>query len=630
MKPLIVLFSVLTFAATLPAAGADAPKAPDLMPVTQLETPEHDPVDIVRDKRARAVIYVADPDPNEKLKTLVDELVEVIKLSTGAEIPIVKTRPRRRQPAIVIGDCKQAREAGIKAGKLPPEGFVVKTAKNRIYLVGSTAKVPLNNSTGPFVTDGTAWAVADFLERFVGVRWYWPADVGGRTIVKTTDLTVPPAHYSDAPVFRKRTHHPEVYWLPASISLPKASDSRQLLSYLHSSAKPKKVDMSRVLTCLRNGNSLPCNIRVHQPQGVPHRSEEWIKKHGPLGAAYSDGTLSPSLMCYTAQATYDLFIQAAEQLWDEHKSGQNWISDLCFNVSPGDEPVICYCVECNRLLNPPAEARHGQPGGQASRIMGTFVKRLCDETKRRWPGKKVMYLPYWNYALCPEGIDFPGNLVVEICTSGFPLFRQASVREPLEKNLRAWSRKVGGKITTWEYSCWVTHWTRAPIQYPHLLQDYYRTNREILAGSFINGGAFDEWGRTAPSLYCWMRVLWNPDVDIEATLDEMCKRLYRKGAEPSRELLRLMCDRWENTPWSEDAYSAGGSQLPATIFSETWPPEVTDRMEQLWRQAREEMKDDPVALQRFGYWNWTFEAFLREARAVARKRKTSPHPGVSP
>ena len=220
--------------------------------------------------------------------------------------------------------------------------------------------------------------------------------------------------------------------------------------------------------------------------------------------------------------------------------------------------------------------------------------------------------------------------MVEVATSGFPLFRQSSVREPVEKNLRAWSRKVGGKITTWEYSCWVTHWTRAPMQYPHLLQDYYRTNRDILSGSFINGGAFDEWGRTAPSLYCWMRLLWNPDVDIEATLDEMCKRLYRQGAEPSRELLRLMCDRWENTPWSEDAYSAGGEQLPVTVFSETWPPEVTGRMEHLWRQAREKMKDDPVALQRFGYWNWTFEAFLREARAVERKRKAAPDSGASP
>ncbi|MEI6149358.1 MAG: hypothetical protein WCS01_09710 [bacterium] len=36
-------------------------------------------------------------------------------------------------------------------------------------------------------------------------------------------------------------------------------------------------------------------------------------------------------------------------------------------------------------------------------------------------------------------------------------------------------------------------------------------------------------------------------------------------------------------------------------------------MEKLWRQAREEMKDDPVALARFDYWTWTFEAFLKEA-----------------
>ena len=50
------------------------------------------------------------------------------------------------------------------------------------------------------------------------------------------------------------------------------------------------------------------------------------------------------------------------------------------------------------------------------------------------------------------------------------------------------------------------------------------------------------------------------------------------------------------------------------MFSDTWPPDVAARLEKLWRQAREQLKDDPVALQRFEYWNWTFELFIKEAR----------------
>jgi len=81
--------------------------------------------------------------------------------------------------------------AGINAAQLPAEGFVVRTAPNQVYLVGSTQGG--DNS-------GTAWAVADFLERFVGVRWYWPAQYGGRSVPRRASLAVPPVHYRDQPV----------------------------------------------------------------------------------------------------------------------------------------------------------------------------------------------------------------------------------------------------------------------------------------------------------------------------------------------------------------------------------------------------------------------------------------------
>jgi hypothetical protein len=37
------------------------------------------------------------------------------------------------------------------------------------------------------------------------------------------------------------------------------------------------------------------------------------------------------------------------------------------------------------------------------------------------------------------------------------------------------------------------------------------------------------------------------------------------------------------------------------------------------------MQDDEIALQRFDYWNWTFEAFLKEAQEEwAKAGQTTP------
>jgi len=43
-------------------------------------------------------------------------------------------------------------------------------------------------------------------------------------------------------------------------------------------------------------------------------------------------------------------------------------------------------------------------------------------------------------------------------------------------------------------------------------------------------------------------------------------------------------------------------------------------MKTLRDKALAEMADDPVARQRFLYWTWTFDAFLKEAEDTSQKK----------
>jgi hypothetical protein len=194
------------------------------------------------------------------------------------------------------------------------------------------------------------------------------------------------------------------------------------------------------------------------------------------------------------------------------------------------------------------------------------------------------------------------------------------VRSP-QWTLRAWSKKINGrKLTTWEYSGWGTLPTHAPIQYPHMIQDYYRRNRELLAGSFINGGNSPEWHKSAPTMYVWMRVMWNPEINVDATLDALCERQFGKGAKTARALLKTMCDRWEGIE-SKFLMNPDWGKMADEIFNEAYPPEAVNAMEKLYRQAREEMKNEPEALARFDFWTYTFESFLKEAREARAGKK---------
>jgi hypothetical protein len=147
-----------------------------------------------------------------------------------------------------------------------------------------------------------------------------------------------------------------------------------------------------------------------------------------------------------------------------------------------------------------------------------------------------------------------------------------------------------------------------PVQYPHALQTFYQRNQDVMAGVRLEAGSQSSWTTAAPTFYVWMRVLWNPDLDVDAVLDEMCHRLFGSGAATARELLRQECAQWE-----------GMSRLPrSAFFQKIWPREAVVRMKALRGKALSEMAGDPNARLAFLHWTREFDEFLRTA-AVAHQ-----------
>jgi hypothetical protein len=286
-------------------------------------------------------------------------------------------------------------------------------------------------------------------------------------------------------------------------------------------------------------------------------------------------------------------------------------------VSPADSAVECYCPACRETF--------AKGGGTwidgTSLILGLFVKRMCEAVTHRWPDKKVIYLPYWNYQECPNEVEYPDNLVVMAAMTTYPMPLNAQ-RENFQEatdRLRSWRAKACLPVTQWDYC---VGWTYGPHQYPHLVRDFHRAVRDIAAGTFINGENLGEWTTTAPTLYVWMKALWNPDLDVDAVLDEMCRRLYGKAGATARELIRLECDLWEAGEWRRRRVKVpGGWFVPSGLFRVVWTPDVVRRLKALRDQALAELAEDPVARQRFLYWTWTFDAFLKDAEATHEKKK---------
>jgi formylglycine-generating enzyme required for sulfatase activity len=264
--------------------------------------------------------------------------------------------------------------------------------------------------------------------------------------------------------------------------------------------------------------------------------------------------------------------------------------------------------------------------------MARSLQRLCEAVKQRWPDKKVVFNAL--QAACPKDVQFPDNLVVATAyPEGHSLGRvmHPSVGRTYEDRVRGW-----GAVLFWAGAAAPSDWTYGPVQYPHLVQEFYQRNRQFVRGSYLTTYNPRIWTTSAPTFYVWMRVMWNPQLDVDAVLDEMCRRLFGPAAETAHEFLRLQCDRWEKTRLSrplaaENLHrdrSPGGRRieefrLGEDQFREIWPQDVVARMKALRGRALKEIDQagDAEARQAFLYWTWTFDAFLEEAETVYRKQR---------
>ena len=563
--------SLLAVITSVPLVAAPW-EAKDLNPVTLKTAPSHAPVAIVAEGKAKASIVVMNKAAGAP------DLQSFIQKATGAKLPIVQDQLVK--PAIVLGDCPEAAALGLDSSKMPVEGFAIRTAPDAVFIVGNRHSRH---------ADGQLWGAFEFLERLVGVRWYFPPAVAGgpqigQSIPELSEIYVPPVWFEDAPAFRMR-----VIWPPCS-------------EPWHG----KGIRLSLLHRFLRHGNSWPIQLKVHQPNWS--RYEDLKKNRPEVFQMRKDGERQFEVLCYGHPKTLETYLEGIQNFLDGKKPLYAPINGKAITVSPADVELSCYCKHCRALWDDQA----GQYGG-ASKVMATFVDGLGQEVNKRWPKEDftVIFLPYLNYTTAPEGFRFPGNVEVQICgMPGLASYKEPAIRDSEQANIDRWMAISGRRIQNWHYCVWPAHKTKAAYQYPHVARDFYQRNREKTIGSFINGD-FDHWPRQHISLYCWLKVLWDPEFDVDAAIDEFARRMFGAAAGTMREMLALQMEGWEKSLWPGERFS------PKGIYTASFPPKTVERIKSLFAKARVQTKGDELTTARLDYYAPALRAFFEEADLMA-------------
>jgi hypothetical protein len=556
------------------------------------------PVTLVKDGKALGKIYVMRPDvrPNLSLSrnkptnVAVAHLQAFIKQATGAELEIVLTPTEIVAPGIVVGNCPQAKKAGLDGTTMPLEGFGITVADGFVFIAGNDGADPAKPDP---IMHGSGIGVNEFLERYVGVRWYFLNAEIGLSIPKSKDLIIPAVSLHDAPVFIRRRVRPKPFLTGTTYGFA--------------------TWFNRCNNNLPTGRGGAFGTKWGQV-------EDYRKNRPEIFQLHADGSRDKIMLCYGNPKTLATFLEQIErQLKQRAEKTKLTKLDKLRNIAIyGDviavsphysEDITCVCDDCQALWD-----HDSQPDGNASRIVATFIGKLATEVKKRWPGKIVTTKAFHNYFAAPRGVTFPDNVYLRLLNEpGMALYAQPIHAKRLQENIDRWFEMSGNKMECIDYCRWPGETTRAPFQYPNALQAYYRANRDKIVGTQIDMSKFYKnfWTIQTITTYCWLRLLWNPDHDVDATINEFCRRMFGKAEKPMRELVQMQIDGWEKAVWPSEFLGA------QAIYETAYPRKTVLRMEALLGDARKLAAGNELVSKRVAHYAKPFNAFFKSSKAYS-------------
>jgi len=481
-------------------------------------------MDLVRDGQATATVVV----PDEALPVVTfaaEELVYHLERATGAKLPIAKESERPRDGAMLfVGRCQATADAGIDTAGLPPNGFILRLVGDQFFLAGDDSDGPPawilhNNRTRV----GTLFAVYEFLERHLQVRWLWPGELG-EVIPHRTDIVIDAWDQTGAPAFVHARWRDGGLAVAGTVGWPSGKARSRFLS-----------EQGKWLR--RNRFALGVNM------DMAHAFTEWWDRHKddhpeyfnllPDGTRRSDpnyhgGASQLISMCVSEPG----FHKAIVEDWQQRRSpGRPHV-----DVSENDTSGRCTCPNClswdvpdPELAAPSSErlerARKAFEAGDGQwvKFLGSLSDRYAryylavqKEAEKIEPAAVVMGYAYANYVDPPFETKLNERVVIGVVPPLYFPWTYA-VRQSNRERWDGW-RATGARMFL--RPNWMLDGHNLPMIVARKLGDDFR----YFAHRGLIGTDFDsltgQYATQGPNLYMLARLHSRPKMSVDAVLDE--------------------------------------------------------------------------------------------------------------
>ncbi len=451
------------------------------------------------------------------------ELKTYLSQVLGAEIPIVTRRTAGRR-AIVL--CAQ---------ELPRDAFSLKSFADRVEIGGRddpTADLERQLSQGHeralWMQRATLFGVYEFLERFAGVRFYFPGELGEivprrRELVCAVDEVLSPRYSIRKYSFHNDRNDREQRWFEPGVD-----------------CRSERVRRLKSLQFLRN--------RMETEQGIPcchgqrdfRLLERFATSRPEFFALLEDYHAKtfyrdtdpqekrhhPGQLCHSS-AVWDFIGAEAER---RVRAGERYI-----DVMPEDGFQPCQCADC----------RAAWKAGDANYATELVWSRTAALARRLAPlGGVVTQMAYPPYRRLPD-FDLPDNLRVMIAETGPWSLADAEGMEAQRREIRQWAEKTGGKVWIWTYPCKLgrLQLDDIPQLTPRAYGKYYAELEPWIFGAYAESES-DAYLANYLNHYVFGKVCWNPQVDVKALLAEHYQLMFADAAPEMERFFKELEMKW--------------------------------------------------------------------------------------
>ena len=604
MKKTIILFILaLTLAGTLGAAEKRL-FTPYAISKRVINIGSKPALTLVKDgKVCFEVVRPANPVAGRAARELVARLSEI----TGKKISAVK-KASGKVPAFYLGVCPESKAAGINPEKLDRDGFYIKTVGNKIFITGVDSNSPRMKQWA------TLFGVYDFLERFAGVRYYFPGKIG--TIVpEKKNWSIPEIDIAERPDTQFR-------WIWTSPSNRGGGD----VVYAYPGMKENNPDIWR--------NSSLNSVRSCHGLNDLELAKRFRKSNPEFFAMTADGrrrdgtdnTMSyhkHGHLCYSSEGLLEeVYKDAVAALTGKPASSRGisrwsprW-NTFHVNPAPNDGMLWCLCPRCKKITSRQDRSNH----------IWKFFTGIAKKLKENNIPGMVIVNSYGAFSAMPT-IDIPDNVSLGVAVSGPWSMNNPRKRANDAARIKAWHKRLNNKVSTWTYPTKaVAAVPYVPNFTPRAISAFYKSQRNHIYGGFVESGT-DFWLFGFLNHYICGKVMWDFDVDTEKIIDEHCRLMYGAGAPYMAKLYLEIENLWMNKILKETVQTSWGENwlLPTRrdVWTKIYSPAKVAELTSLFDKAEKAAAKDKKSLERLRFMRQYFWGPVLKGAATFAKENAS-------